>query len=425
MKAVQQREPFTTDDLRQAELVVHPIYQIPAPATGTSAVVFKAIVAREAQALRFFTREDTRSSERYSALHDHFAAQGLANCVAMPSWVNDGIRANGRTWPVVRMQWVDGHTLNKYVEDLVQQQNTPALGTLAAAWLELVTRLQRAEFAHGDLQHGNVMVDARGDMRLVDFDCSWIVRFTGQPAPSETGHRNYQLENRPWGQWMDTFPGLVVYTSLLALSKDPSSWYTLNTGENLLFRSEDFRPPFHTPTWAHLSSIQDRQLDQLVGRLRECCAPGWVASGGLKELLGPQERPWWERTSTTVAAAGTPATAQTPQPPPQLPLPAPIPTQWTAARQTPTPELVQQPTQNWWHEQSARGKRRHPIPGSRQKKPATGRIITAALGLGLVSGILTGGLVEDAGGEGAIGVLIGLFVAIVVLLVGFATKRVK
>jgi hypothetical protein len=410
MKAVQQPDPFTTDELRRMELVVHPVFQIPSPAAGTSAVVFKALADGEAQALRFFTREDNWSGERYSALHDHFTARGLASLVAMPRWVNDGIRVNDRTWPVVRMQWVDGHTLNKYVEDLVEQRARQALHSLAATWLELVTRLQGAEFAHGDLQHGNVMVDGQGELRLVDFDCAWIGRFAGHTAPSETGHRNYQLEARAWDKWMDTFPGLVIYTSLLALSKNPNPWHALHTGENLLFRHEDFHPPFQTPTWAHLSSIQDEQLDLLAARLKECCAPGWAPSG-LEELLGPRQIPWWERTPVPVTASPTPPR-----------LAPPLPAQWPNTRTPPSRPLAEEPTRNWWREPAAQDGRGRPVPVRQRKKPRVGRVVAAALGSGFAAAVLCAAVAEGAGGEGEAGALVGLLVAIIVIIGGIARR---
>ena len=418
VKAVQRNESFTTDELRGMELALHPLYQIPMPAAGTSAVVFKAAANGEPQALRFFTREDTWSGERYTALHEHFTAKDLAGSVAMPRWINDGIRVNGQTWPVVLMQWAEGHTLNRYVDDLVQEHDTPGLSSLAVAWRDLVARFQRAEFAHGDLQHGNVLVDNRAAMRLVDFDCSWIARFNGGTAPGETGHRNYQLDTRPWGRWMDTFSGLVIYISLLALSKNPNPWHILNTGENLLFRYEDFRAPFNTPTWAHLSSIQDRELDQLADRLKMCCAPGWVASGTLDELLAPREIPWWQRTQVTAAAPAGAAT-QPPQPQRTPPPPAWFPD----LGQQPTWHPAQSSTKNWWKDPSGRAA---PEPSGRVPRPApsrTGSIIAVALAVGLVVAILAAAIVAVAGGPAAVGLLMGPIVATCVLVVGFARRR--
>jgi hypothetical protein len=335
MKAVQQPDAFTTDELRRLELVVHPVFQIPSPASGTSAVVFKAMADGEPTALRFFTRADAGNGRRYDALHEHFVSKDLAGAVALPRWIGDGIRVNGRTWPVVRMQWVEGHTLNQHVEELVSRQDTGSLAALAGSWRDLVNRLQQADFAHGDLQHGNVLVDSGGSMRLVDFDCSWIADFAADAPPSETGHRNYQPANRPWGRWMDTFPGLVIYLSLLALAKRPV-WGALNTGENLLFAQQDFRSPFTTPAWAHLSNLQDRRLDELADRLKACCAPGWEATSGLDDLLGPAVKPWWERTPTVV-----PATA-----PAQIPV---VPVQEQRFPDHPVvPAPMGPPTAQWW-----------------------------------------------------------------------------
>ncbi|HET9257928.1 MAG TPA: hypothetical protein VFO16_22380, partial [Pseudonocardiaceae bacterium] len=121
----------------------------------------------------------------------------------------------------------------------------------------------------------------------------WIPPFAGKPAPSESGHRNYQRSGRPWGQWMDTFPALVIYTSLLALSKDTRLWGSLNNEQNLLFSLEDFEPPYQTEVWQRLEAVGDRELSSAAARLKEYCAPGLSPSGALEGLL---ERPWWERT---------------------------------------------------------------------------------------------------------------------------------
>ncbi len=329
----------------------------------------------------------------------------------MPRWVHDGIRVNGQTWPVVRMQWVEGHTLNKHVDGLVADLDTRSLGALAEEWLELVVRLQRAEFAHGDLQHGNVLVATGGEMRLVDFDCSWITRFSGWPPPSETGHRNYQPETRPWGRWMDTFSALVIYTSLLALSKNPTPWHVLNTGENLLFRREDFRPPFDSATWKHLSGLGDRQVDQLARRLIECCVPGWTASASLGDLITPRAMPWWEQTQLATAGMGAPAAP--PQPAPAGPPPPtdPQPVQYGAPPQAP-----RKPGANWWQDQPVRAASRGPA----EQNTRTGRAMLAALGVGVLVTLLvlavSGGVIGGA-------LVAGFLVTIVAGLVGVAVAR--
>lgn len=417
LKAVQRSESFASDELRRAEFVRHPVWQIPKPAAGASAVVFKAVLDGEEQALRFPTRQDASRADRYEALQQHFTVHDLAGCVAMPRWVRDGIRINGRTWPVVRMQWVNGRTLNHYVDHLVTQQDSGALVGLTGAWRELVVRLQRAEFAHGDLQHGNVLVDHHGALRLVDFDCSWIAQFAGQPAPSETGHRNYQLENRQWGRWMDTFPGLVIYLSLLALSKNPMPWSALNTGENLLFRRDDFAPPFATPVWKHLADIRDPQLDRLAALLKECCLPGWSASGGLDELLAPPVLPWWELTGKTVAHAPPPPLRPAPPPSPMParstwlpPPPHTRPPQHTQ-RQAP-PAAAGTP---WWDAARVGAATGPPAP---QPAPSgAGRGSGGAWGTALVVGFIAAVIAQSSGGNAAVDLLVGLLAAAAAVLV--------
>ncbi|MEV8441122.1 hypothetical protein AB0425_27400 [Actinosynnema sp. NPDC051121] len=403
MKAVQRADCFAAEELRALRLVVHPVYGVPMPAAGTSAVVFKAVDEGEAQALRFFTRDDVSSSERYGALHEHFTSTGLERVVALPRWVDDAIRVNGRVWPAVRMQWVEGHTLNRHVDELVERADTASLSGLAGAWRELVTRIQRAEFAHGDLQHGNVLVGRGGDLRLVDFDCSWIARFSGALAPSETGHRNYQPEHRPWGRWMDTFSGLVIYLSLLALAKDPTGWRTCYTGENLLLRREDFRPPFDTPAWAHLAAIGDPQVDEVAARLKQCCTPGWAARSGLDDLLVPQPKPWWERTSAVVV----PQQAAVPQ----VPVPAPRP---PVATPVGRPVLPPQPRGgNWWTavEPAARTA---PVPAEQPvaKRPSLVRVVTVAALIDVLI-IAIGGFSAAAAVVGAVAALIAFTIGLV------------
>jgi hypothetical protein len=353
IRAVQNPQAaFTLPNLRAAQFEVHPLLGIPMPASGTSAIVFKATVDGRSQAVRLLTRPDAATRQRYTALNRYFTERDLTRDVATSQWIDDAIRVNGQTWPMVQMQWVAGHTLNQHVEDLVEAEDTAAIATLAGAWRDLLRRMQSARFAHGDLQHGNVMVEPDGTLRLVDFDSAWIEPFAGSAPPPETGHRNYQRPDRPWGPWMDTFPGLVIYLSLLALSRNTKAWEHLHTGENLLFRGQDFAPPHETQAWWEIAQLSDPELVTMSARLKACCAPAWSADTDLETLLTTPV-PWWTRTNTTVVqpqllAVGTPVPRQRPAAPvpgqgpqgiwwntrppmpPQPHVPTPAPRRWPA-----------------------------------------------------------------------------------------------
>jgi hypothetical protein len=284
-KAVQfPARSFTVPKLQAAEFVWDSLG--PTLARGSSAVVFQAAMEGRPQALRCYIRDDASSRDRYGALNAYLARHDLSPYVSGANWLDGAIRVNQATWPVLTMEWVDGRTLNEYVDFLVTGSNAAALTTLAARWRELVALLQRSEFAHGDLQHGNVMVDQEGRIRLVDFDGVWIPQLAGNAPPTEFGHPNYQHPGpRPWDRWLDTFSALVIYLSLVALGKDPGLWLALNNSKNLLLAKSDFFPPFETEAWKQLAALGDPEVDDLIRRLQRCCSFDWVSGQSLEMTL--------------------------------------------------------------------------------------------------------------------------------------------
>ncbi len=135
---------FTVPKLLAAEFVWDSLG--PTLARGSSAVVFQASVEGTPQALRCYIRNDASSRDRYSALDSYLTAQDLSPCVSGTTWLDEAIRVNRATWPVLTMDWIDGRTLNEYVDYLVAGANTAALTTLAAKWRELVALLQNSEY---------------------------------------------------------------------------------------------------------------------------------------------------------------------------------------------------------------------------------------------------------------------------------------
>ena len=461
-KAVQApARAFTVPKLQTAEFVWDSLG--PTLARGSSAVVFQAAVDGTPQALRCYIRNDASSRERYSALGDYLARHDLSPYVSGTTWLDEAIRVNRATWPVLQMGWIDGRTLNEYVDFLVAGSRTAALATLAARWRDMVALLQNSQFAHGDLQHGNVLVDQSGQLRLVDFDGVWIPQLAGHAPPTEYGHPNYQRPGlHGWDRWLDTFSALVIYTSLVALSKDPGLWLALYNSKNLLFSRGDFFAPFDTQVWKQLAALRDPQLNELVRRLQECCDPDWVSNQSLEMTLDlqavtpaqppiPVELRWWEKQPVAPASPAGPAAEaptqlwprgpQSPQvPPPQaaadqaaadqaaaaqvaapqvaaaaLPAPPPLSAPLGVAGTGPMPQLRQTmapPGATWWSgpgSGAARTPPQAPVPSpppAPVDKVRQGQAIGAlSLGLGIV--LLIGG----AGGNVGILVILGLIAA--------------
>jgi eukaryotic-like serine/threonine-protein kinase len=306
-KAVQfPAQAFTLDSLQRAEFASDGL-GLPTLAMGTSAVVFHAAVDKAPSALRCFIRSDASSRERYAALGEFLRTHDLKPYVTATTWIDAAIKVNEASWPVLQMEWIEGRTLDQYVGFLATGSEAAGLAMLADRWREMIAVLQRAEFAHGDLQHDNVLVDQDGHLRLVDFDGVWIPALAGEPAPTESGHHNYRHPQHSaaiaWGRWLDTFSALVIYLSLVALSKDQGLWHFYNS-DNLLFQKADFVSPRGTRIWEHLEALGDGEVARLAGRLADCCDPRWVASKSLEMTIEPS---WWEIQGSTLAPRGMPS----------------------------------------------------------------------------------------------------------------------
>ncbi len=121
------------------------------------------------------------------------------------------------------------------------------------------------------------------------------------------------------GRWLDTFSALVIYLSLVALSKDPGLWLPLYDTTNLLFTEPDFHAPFGTEAWKHLAALRNPEVDELALRLRECCDPSWVPDRSLETMLSRRtQRNWWGESIrlSPVKPEPAPPPARLPPPPP-------------------------------------------------------------------------------------------------------------
>ncbi len=93
------------------------------------------------------------------------------------SYLDQGIRVAGQWYPVLKMQWVEGLTLNQFVKQSLDKPAT--LEALLHLWAKMAKYLRAAEVGHCDLQHGNVLLvpGASANMlalKLIDYDGMWV-----------------------------------------------------------------------------------------------------------------------------------------------------------------------------------------------------------------------------------------------------------
>lgn len=214
---------------------------MPRPITGMFASVYEMMTPTGRWAVRCFLKRLEDHQHRYAAIGTHLKSSRLRSAIGF-ELIPQGIRVHGLWYPILKMQWVDGYPLSAYIARNLDQPRR--LLRLIPQWVELVTDLRAAQIAHGDLQHGNVLVSASG-LKIIDYDGMYVPALSGLPS-LEQGHRNYQHPGRrqEFAPYLDHFSAWAILCSLVAIAHDPSLWTLVNGGDEcLLFRDEDFRHP--------------------------------------------------------------------------------------------------------------------------------------------------------------------------------------
>jgi len=235
---------------------------LPRPTTGSFAIVYQMMCSYKNWAVRCFLKSAYNQELRYGLISKHLAQTKLSSVVDFEYQPN-GIKYRGRHLPIVKMEWINGITLDNFVR--VAHGNSAVMRSLAERFLQLYESLQVAGIAHGDLQHGNLLV-TETELRLVDYDGMYVPSLAGALA-NELGHRNYQhplRTNNTFGPYLDNFSAWIILISLYVLSIDSSLWKDLAGGDEcLLFRQTDFRLPFQSKAFSLLASHKNNEVREL------------------------------------------------------------------------------------------------------------------------------------------------------------------
>lgn len=258
--------------LQRAEVVKNLSGQ-PIAFIGRFGVVFKLLVGSgRALALRCFLRPSTERDCMYEEIGIYLRQLPADNLLANFYYNPRGILVSGRSYPTLQMEWIKGKTLDRYLERAL---NAPdELHRLASSWLEATGKLQEWGIAHGDLQHGNILVSRKG-LRLVDFDDMYVPSMRNRRG-GEIGHKNYQHPERDdsfFNENTDNFSTLVIYASLISLAADPSLWSRYHNSANLIFSENDFKDPGNSPLFAELTSLwaPSSQVAEFARILQSAC----------------------------------------------------------------------------------------------------------------------------------------------------------
>lgn len=210
--------------------------------TGGFTIVFPYEVNQEKWAFRCWHAELGNVRRRFEIIA-HVIQQSRASYLCDFAYVDEGIIVDGKVYPTTRMRWVEGENIKDY---LCHNKNKKAtLNKLAKNFLTLVQDMHRLHLAHGDLQHGNIMVGAKGELFLVDYDSFYCDELKGEPDII-TGLKDYQhplrKNNQVVSEKIDYFSELIIYLSILGIAAKPRlvEDYQVENADHMLFEADDF-----------------------------------------------------------------------------------------------------------------------------------------------------------------------------------------
>lgn len=242
---------------------------LPSPISGGFALTFDVRVDSDRYAVRCFHKDRLHLKERYTEVASFVRRSGLPFLVEV-AYLTDGIRVGSGIFPIVCMRWVEAARLDDWIEDHLRQSTKieQVRRNIAGATLAL----RQHDAAHGDLQHGNILVQPGGSIRLVDYDGMYLPTLRDYGS-AEEGNRNYQHPDRgqQYDSSLDVFAAAVIDLSLAAVSHDSTLWRKFNqgSGERLLFSADDFADPASSELFDRL--LRAPALAEPARRLQAAC----------------------------------------------------------------------------------------------------------------------------------------------------------
>lgn len=272
---------FLDPHLRECEVERKGPAKTPWVRSGAFAGVFKLEhPSGRATAVRVFApqRLDPEKEERLIQIASHLSGLGAKR----PSFLVDyryeaqGIRIKGDVYPIQTMDWVKGITLGNWYQARMRAKDVSAIKAMAAHWQKLVLGLRAVQIAHGDLQHGNVMVRDDNTPVLVDYDGMCVPGLVDDPPRPcfEFGLKGYvhpARESEGLGPNLDHFPAWVILIALRASAAEPGLFRRFvdePENENMLFSPADMANPATSKLWPELLKCPDSEVRAWAAELR-------------------------------------------------------------------------------------------------------------------------------------------------------------
>ena len=244
----------------------------PVMSSGNFAVVFKMSDERDGKeyAVKCFIKEQPGRAESYRKIADELEVISSSYILPLRYLENelfvDSDQCSDEEFPVVVMEWVEGETLDSYVNRNLD--NPYELAMAAYRFNRMAAWLLAQPFAHGDLKPDNILVRPDGSPVLVDYDGMFVPSMKGEKA-RETGSPDYRHPNRTdtaFNEHIDDFSIAAIALSLKAISLKPSLKSSSTPADTLLLKEKDFRQPSESRMLSEIQKLtSDPDLSTLLG----------------------------------------------------------------------------------------------------------------------------------------------------------------
>lgn len=329
-------------------------------------------------ALRFFLAKTPSHITQITSFINNNPHPSLVGCKMYRSVLE---LKSGEKVDMMEMDFVDGMTLDDWIEDRMLVRDTSSLREMAEAIRTTINQLVNVGFYHGDLSHSNIMISKTGNsaidkIRLIDYDSVLVKGIQNLPETKETGHPNFQHPSRKASRFTMLedvyFTSIGIYVSLVAISEKPTLWQAgledrnfHSKGDNLLFQSQrDDLKQTNTDLWKELDKIS---FPGETGRAYSCLknavnTPDLVSSNFLSEI-----EEWF--STGTIPPQPNPPSPHTNQNPtkPNPPSPTPSPNNKPAPSPSPKPVTKKSRSPSSPKPQPREKAAKSPSPKKRQK----------------------------------------------------------
>lgn len=291
--------------LENVEVVMNPLYpDEPWYSTGGLAIVFKIRIQSKTYALKCFHKESPDRQYRLERIAAYIRNNPSEYWVEFDYLDNElWVESNGggQGYPVVLMEWIEGKTLDNYLEEICEHSvgMTPhfkrlALKSLYFNFCNLAEWLLFSSAAHGDLKHDNIIVTQIGPLKLIDYDGMFIPEFQGLSA-TELGSPCYQHPTRKkenFSKDIDKFSVVVILITLYVIHISPYLFKKYYNGDGILFSESDLTNIGSSSLVNLIKSINSKFLKTLISILNKFDTLSTKVE--LKDIFENKERSEWE-----------------------------------------------------------------------------------------------------------------------------------